>query len=223
MYFLVNQLKKSITNNENNINYSNPISKTILNNNTIKVNKHNNFDDTPEHSENEEICIKGLNNQHRYVESICKFKMPCVACQQSIQFGSKALKCTECYALSHIKCAQISGNNCGLAMHLTHNTLDTSPTDYYNDYIMEKLKTRDDSNLNIEPSAPSPQPDAGFSHNSSNTTDNNESDTPLNANTIVKRINEINYDNYADQNEQFSFTDSMLDALDAPNNAFDGD
>jgi hypothetical protein len=211
MYFPVLQLKKSIKDNEINLD-----DQTFRKPFDLCINDHNN---TVNDNHNQRMHH---NIPHRFIEVSHPFNAKCVSCAETIHFGRKALKCSECDAISHPKCVHLLPNNCGLPVelmqHLFHSSHDVN--DNYFDHMINNEEQDVVEVQQLEPSAPEADSPINYcnSSDSSATTDNNESDsgafmsqvfgTPVN-----KDIREIEAICANDNEECFSFTDSMLEVL----------
>jgi hypothetical protein len=224
MYFPVLQLKKSIKDNE--INSDQTFRKPF----DLRINDHNIVNDNLNQSEAQIDFDKTAtsfqrmhhNIPHRFIEVSHPFNAKCVSCAETIHFGRKALKCSECNAISHPKCVDLLPNNCGLPVelmqHLFHSSHDVNDN-YFDDMINNEEQDMVEVEQ-LEPSAPEAHSPINYcnSSDSSATTDNNESDsgafmsqaleTPVNKD--IREIEAI----CANYNEEcFSFTDSMLEVL----------
>lgn len=215
MYFSVLQLKKSIKTSDNQ-QFRKPFNLFDDHNNVVN--------EIPVKSESQldksttSFQRMHHNIPHRFLEVTNKLKAKCVSCADTIFFG-KILKCSECGATSHPKCAEMLPNNCGLPVemmqHLFLNSNDV------NDNHFDDLENSEDlvEVQELEPSAPEAHsPINNYdSSDSSATTDNNESFSEdhtsqafgtRRTDSNIRQIEAI-----CAEEEGFSFTDSMLDVL----------
>ncbi|CAG2114313.1 unnamed protein product [Medioppia subpectinata] len=160
------------------------------------------------------------NIPHRFVETTNKLpNNKCVSCAETIHFGRKAVKCSECGATTHAKCSLKLPNNCGLPVQmmqqLFHSSYDVNENQLADAYYQTQ---RIDDVINVEPLEPS-APEETFvkyddNSDSSGTTDNNEPDNGA----VLTDVLDADYREIQDicdkENDGFSFTDSMLEVLD---------
>lgn len=226
MYFSVLQLKQSIKSDE--LSSDNELFRKPFD----LINQNNTGRDRPVQIEfqNDKLSTNFQrmhhNIPHRLAEVTNKLNTRCVSCAETIHIGRKTMRCNECRAVSHPKCAENLPNNCGLPVellqHFFHNSNDV------NDHYFEDILNGEEQDVvevqELEPSAPEANSFINNCHSSdsSATTDNNESDSGAfmshglekNENSDIREIEAICTHT---EEEGFSFTDSMIEALDQQN------
>ena len=232
MYFSV---KSSIKTDDKNLcNDSNQLFRKPLfsdNKNRVKKRVDNELQTHSPHEQKSNTCNTSgsrmrHNIPHRFADITNKIpNNKCVTCADAIHFGKKAKKCSECNATTHPKCSQRLPNNCGLPVQLMQQLFHSSNdvNDNYDDYYQTQPI---DDVIEFQPLEPS-APEETFikyddNSDSSATTDNNESDSGavlsgalMETPNHLKEIQDI-CDNK--ENDNFSFTDSMLEMIERSDN-----